>query len=425
MDLIKYIKNKVQAKTNQLTDKNPHNNIILTDNVQLSLDTAKTGKNLNVCVFGGAGTGKTYNYVLPNILQANTSYVITDHDGYLLNKTGKFLEEQGYVIKVLNLSDTEHSNHYNPFAYLHSKEDILTLANVITKCEGDEVGDPFLAKWEKLLYTALIALIYCEFPADEKHFGTLLRLINQMCETWEDGNTFKNSVDIAFEKLETKKGENHFAVRYYKEFKLIPEKTAKAILISCAVRLVLFGIEKVRKITIYDDMELDIIGDRKTAVFISLPTFDYNHNFLTSVLITQIFNALCSRADSLPNNKLPVHVRFMFDEFSNCGYIPDFEKYIAVCGYCNMSFNIILQCVEQLQTLYDECWDIILGNCDSRLYLGNLTFRTLNLISETVDIQMSSDELFKYINRSDNCILSIRGLSAFCGKKFDIEKPIE
>lgn len=429
MNFIKHTKNKVQAKF-ALADENIRNNIILADDVQLSLDTAKTGKNLNVCVFGGSGAGKTRNYVLPNILQANTSFVITDHGGYLLNKTRKFLEEQGYVIKVLNLSDTEHSNHYNPFAYLHNEEDIINLAKVITKCEGYKDGDPFLVKCEKLLYTALIALIYCEFPDEEKHFGTLLRLINQMCETKEDDETFKNSVDIAFEKLETEKGENHFAVNCYKKFKLIPEKTAKSILASCAVKLAMFGIEKIEKMTTYDDMELDLIGDRKTAVFILLPmyslfpTSNYSFNFLISLLITQIFNTLYSRANSLANHKLPVHVRFMLDEFSSCGYIPDFEKYIAVCGSRNISFNIILQCVEQLQTLY-KYWDIILGNCDSRLYLGYLNVRTLNHISETVDIQMTSDELFRYnMNKSSECILSIRGLPAFCGEKFDVEKHI-
>ncbi len=269
---------KKSKGNNRFADKNADNNIILTDDVQLSLNTAQTGKNLNVCVIGGAGTGKTRNYVLPNILQANTSFVITDRSGYLLNKTRKFLEEQGYVIKVLNLYVT------------------------------------------------------------------------------------------------------------------------------------------------YDDMELALIGDRKTAVFITLPTFNHSLNSLSSVLVTQIFNALYNRTESLPNNKLPVHVRFMLDDFANCGYISDFEKYSAVCGNHNISVNIILQCIEQLQMLY-KYWDIILNNCDSRLYLGGLSFGTLRHIPETVGSQMNVDELIE-INNNNKCVLNIRGLPPFCGNKFDVEKHI-
>lgn len=272
-------------RNNRFADKKA-DNIILTDDVQLSLNTAQTGKNLNICVFGGAGTGKTWNYVLPNILQANTSYVITDRDGYLLNKTGKFLKEQGYIIKVLNLNDMTNITEFN--------------------------------------------------------------LIN--------------------------------------------------------------------------DMELNLIGDRKTAVFIPLSAFNTALNFRAGIVIAQIFNALYVRTELLPNNKLPVHVRFMLDEFADCGYIPDFEKYIAVCGHFNMSMNIILQCIEQLQTLY-KYWDIILGNCDSRLYLGGLNIGTLKHISETVGSQMSVDGLIK-INKSQKCVLNVRGLPTVYGKKFDVENHI-
>lgn len=286
---------------NRFADKNLDNNIILTDDVQLSLDTAQTGKNLNVCVIGGTGMGKIYNYVLPNILQANTSYVITDPDGYLLNKTGKFLKEQGYIIKVLNLNDTEHSNHDNPFDYV---------------CDKNEICDEM-------------------------------------------------------------------------------------------------------SVTKYDDMELNLIGDRKTAIFINVSMSSISYNGLCSVLVTQIFNVLYDRTEQFPNNKLPVHVRFMLDEFANSVYIPDLEKHMAVCSSHNMSVNIILQCIEQLKSLYSY-WDIILNSFDSVLFLDGRSGETLKCLSDLTGI--NADKLFAL--HADECVLNICGLPPFYGKKFNPEKHI-
>lgn len=391
---------KKSKGNNLFVDKNTNNNIILTDDVQLSLNTAKTGKNLNVCVIGGAGTGKTRNYVLPNILQANTSYVITDQYGYLLNKTGKFLKEQGYTIKVLNLNDTEHSSHYNPFNYVYDKNGICNESAVTIMVEqllemfdldGNENNYEDRAAFH-LIYTICLYLIENE-SKENRNLRSVFNLLN---------------IPVAEQD---------------KPFYACYEKNAEAIRIAALVKLQAFNMTDILNITNYDDMELDLIGDRKTAVFITLPTFNNSLNSLSSVLVTQIFNALYNRTESLPNNKLPVHVRFMLDEFANCGYIPDFEKHSAVCRHHNISVNIILQCIEQLQALY-KYWGIILNNCDSRLYLGGLPFGTLQHISETVGSQMSVDELIEINNNNNKCVLNVRDLPTFCGEKFDVENHV-
>ncbi len=419
MGFMQYIKNIVQAKTNQLDDQKNHNNIILTDDMQLSL-TAQKGTNLNVCVIGGAGTGKTRNYVLPNILQANTSYVITDQDGYLLNKTGKFLKEQGYIIKVLNLNDTEHSNHYNPFDYLYDENGVCNEAAVTKMADmilaTPKTGankSPLLGQIANDIMCVLVSAI-CFYLIEmeskkNRNFQNVIRLLNVPV----------SELDKIFLMPDEK-----VKFLYLKRYMLFrksakTEEIAEAIRIAALNRLSMFTQTDITNLTQFDDMELNFIGDRKTAVFITLPTFNHSLNFLTSVLITQIFNVLCSRTESLPNNKLPVHVRFMLDEFVNCGYIPDFEKYSAVCGHHNISVNIIFQDIYQLKTLY-KYWDIILNNCDSKLYLGGLSVGTLRHISETVG-SLSDDELLA-INKYNKCVLNIRDLPTFCGNKFDVEK---
>lgn len=408
-------------KTNKLADKDIHNNIILTDDVQLSLNPVKTGKNLNVCVFGGGGTGKTQNYVLPNILQANTSYVITDHGGYLLNKTRKFLEEQGYVIKVLNLNDTENSNHYNPFDYVYDKDGVCNEADVTKMVEMILSTPKTVAKKTSLagqitddmmciLVSAICFYLFEMESKENRNFQNVIRLLSMPVSELDEIFLMPDE-KVKFLSLKR-------YILFRKAAKA--EEIAEIIRIKALNRLGAFTQTDITNLTQFDDMELDLIGDRKTAVFIPLPTFNHSLNFLTSVLITQIFNVLCGRTKALPNSKLPVHVRFMLDEFANCGYIPDFEKYVAVCGSHNISFNIILQCVEQLQTLYKH-WDIILNCCDSRLYLGGLNIGTLHNISETVGSQMSVDE-FLEINNHNKCVLNIRDLPTFCGNKFDVEK---
>lgn len=383
-------------RNNRFADKNADNNIILTDNVQLSLDTVQTGKNLNVCVIGGAGTGKTYNYVLPNILQANTSYVITDHGGYLLNKTGEFLKEQGYIIKVLNLSDTEHSNHYNPFNYVYDKNGICNEAAVTIMVEqllemfdldGNENNYEDRAAFH-LVYTICLYLIENE-NKENQNLKSVFKLLN--IPVAEQGKPFYTCYG----------------------------KNAEAIRIAALVKLQAFYMPDILNITNYDDMELNLIGDRKTAVFITLPTFNHSLNALSSVLVTQIFNALYSITESLPNNKLPVHVRFMLDDFYISGYIPDFEKHSAVCRHHNISVNVILQDIVHLKMLYSN-WEIILNNCDSILFLGSRSCGNLKYLPEFIGVD--ADKMFAL--NAYECVLNIRGLPSIYGRKFDPEKHI-
>ncbi len=405
-------------RNNRLAEKKADNNIILTDDVQLSLDTAKTGKNLNVCVVGGAGTGKTYNYVLPNILQANTSYVITDRCGYLLKKTGKFLKDQGYIIKVLNLNDTEHSNHYNPFDYVCDKNGICNEAAVagmvdtllaVPKTEKDKAS--LLKRIINDIMCVLVSAI-CFYlieveNKENRNFQNVIRLLN-MPVSELDELLFAPDKKV---KL--------LCLQRYMLFKKTAktQEIAEATRIEVLNRLSMFTQPDVTNLTQYDDMEFDLIGDRKTAVFITLPTFNNSRNALSSVLVTQIFNALYNRTESLPNNKLPVHVRFMLDEFPNSVYIPDIEKHMAVCVHKNISVNIILQCIEQLQTLYSN-WEIILNNCDSLLFLGGRSISTLKRLSAFTGINI--DKLFAL--NAYECVLNIRELPPIYGKKFDPEK---
>ncbi len=406
---------------NQLVDKNILNNIILTNDVKLSLNTVKTGKNLNVCVIGGAGTGKTRNYILPNILQANTSYVITDRDGYLLNKTEKFLKEQGYIIKVLNLNDTEHSNHYNPFDYVYDENEICIEAAVtkivdmlLTASKAGADKSPILGKIASDIMCVLVSAIcfyLIEMESEEnRNFQNVIRLLSMPISELDE------IFYMPDEKVKL------LSLKHYMLFRKSAkaEEIAEFIRIKALNRLGAFTQTNITNLTQFDDMELDLIGDRKTAIFITLHPF-HSFNFLSNVLITQIFNVLCNRTEKLPNNKLPVHVRFMLDEFANCGYIPDFEKYSAVCGHHNISINIILQCIEQLQTLY-KYWDIILNNCDSNLFFGCNSVETLKHFS-IISSQINVDKLIT-INKDNKCVLNVRGLPTFCGKKFDVENHV-
>lgn len=436
--------------------ENPKNNIILTQTECLTMNgrvpNPKYARNKNILVVGGSGSGKTRFFVKPNIMQMHSSYVITDPKGTIVLECGKMLQKAGYRIKVINTINMDKSMHYNPFAYLHNEEDILNLANTIianTKGEGDKSGEDFWVKAERLLYVAFIALIYYEFPEEEKNFGTLLWLINQ-CETREDDETFKNRVDKTFEKLEQKKGEDHFAVRQYKKYKLAAGKTAKSILISCGARLAPFDIEKVRKMMAYDEMELDTLGDpnQKTALFVIVSDTSTTFNFIIAMLYTQLFNLLCTVADDKYGGRLPTHVRCLLDEFANIGQIPNFDKLIATIRSREISASIILQSKSQLKAIYKDNADTIIGNCDTELFLGGKEKSTLKELSEilgkqTIDLfttsetrgqsqtsgtnynrtgreLMSQDEIA--VMDGGKCIMQIRGTRAFFSDKFDITK---
>lgn len=435
---------------------NPENNIILTKTESLTMNSRvpnpKYARNKNILVVGGSGSGKTRFFVKPNLMQMHSSYVVTDPKGTIVLECGKMLQKAGYRIKVINTINMDKSMHYNPFAYLHSEEDILNLANTIitnTKGDGDKSGEDFWVKAERLLYVSFIALIYYEFPEEERNFGTLLWLINQ-CETREDDETFKNRVDITFEMLEKKKGEDHFAVRQYKKYKLAAGKTAKSILISCGARLAPFDIDKVRKMMAYDEMELDTLGDpnQKTALFVIVSDTSATYNFIVAMLYTQLFNLLCTVADDKYGGRLPTHVRCLLDEFANIGQIPNFEKLIATIRSREISASIILQSKSQLKAIYKDNADTIIGNCDTELFLGGKEKSTLKELSEilgkqTIDLfttsktqgqsptsgtnynktgreLMSQDEIA--VMDGGKCIMQIRGTRAFFSEKFDITK---
>ncbi len=435
---------------------NPTNNIILTKTESLTMNSRvpnpKYARNKNILVVGGSGSGKTRFFVKPNIMQMHSSYVVTDPKGTIVLECGKMLQNAGYRIKVINTINMDKSMHYNPFAYLHSEEDILNLANTIitnTKGDGDKSGEDFWVKAERLLYVSFIALIYYEFPEEERNFGTLLWLINQ-CETREDDETFKNRVDLTFEMLEQKKGEDHFAVRQYKKYKLAAGKTAKSILISCGARLAPFDIDKVRKMMEYDEMELDTLGDpnQKTALFVIVSDTSATYNFIVAMLYTQLFNLLCTVADDKYGGRLPTHVRCLLDEFANIGQIPNFEKLIATIRSREISASIILQSKSQLKAIYKDNADTIIGNCDTELFLGGKEKSTLKELSEilgkqTIDLfttsltqgqsptsgtnynktgreLMSQDEIA--VMDGGKCIVQIRGTRAFFSDKFDITR---
>ena len=454
-------------------DPKPENNIILTQSEGLMMSgrpkNPANARNKNVLVVGGSGSGKTRFFIKPNLMQMHSSYVVTDPKGTVLIEVGKLLSRgtpkldkdgkpvrgkngkivyEPYKIKVFNTINFSKSMHYNPFAYIHNEKDILKLVTVLianTKGEGKS-GDDFWVKAETLLYTALIGYIYYEAPSNEQNFSTLVEMINAM-EVREDDETFKNAVDLLFDALE-QKDPDHFALRQYKKYKLAAGKTAKSILISCGARLAPFDIKEVREITMYDELELDLVGDRKTALFFIISDTDATFNFLVSMAYTQLFNLLCERADDKFGGRLPVHVRCLIDEAANIGQIPNLEKLMATIRSREISACLVLQAQSQLKALYKDNMDTIIGNCDSSLFLGGKEETTLKswnslLGKETIDMYntsvtkgtqeshgqnfqklgkdlMSVDELA--VMDGGKCLLQIRGVRPFLSRKYDITK---
>lgn len=431
------------------------NNIILTMTEFLTMNSRpkkpKYARNKNIIVVGGSGSGKTRFFVKPNIMQMhkNVSYVVTDPKGTVILEVGTMLMKHGYKIKVLNTINFSKSMHYNPFHYIHSEKDILKLVNTIisnTKGEGEKASEDFWVKSERLLYCALIGYIYYEAPEEEQNFTTLLEFLNAS-ETREDDEEFKNAVDLMFEDLE-KKNPRHFAVRQYKKYKLAAGKTAKSILISCGARLAPFDIEELQELTSYDEMELDKIGEQKTALFIIVSDTDTTFNFIVAMMYSQLFNLLCEVADDKHGGRLPYHVRLLLDEFANLGTIPMFDKLIATIRSREISASIILQSLSQLKTIYKDAAETIIGNCDTMLFLGGKESSTLKELSETlgketIDLYntsdtrgqsrsmgvnyqktgkdlMSKDEIS--VMDGEKCILQVRGVRPFFSNKFDITK---
>ena len=431
------------------------NNIILTETERLTLNSRpkqpKYARNKNVIVIGSSGSGKTRFYLKPQLMQMtpNVSYVCTDPKGTIIVECGKMLVNGGYRIKVLNTINFKKSMHYNPFHYIRSEKDILKLVNTIianTKGEGEKSTEDFWVKAERLLYSALIGYIWYEAPEEEQNFSTLLEFINAS-ETREDDEEFKNAVDELFEELEAENPE-HFAVRQYRKYKLAAGKTAKSILISCGARLAPFDIQELREIMSYDEMELDMIGDQKTAMFVIISDTDDTFNFVVAIMYTQLFNLLCDKADDEHGGRLPYHVRLLLDEFSNIGQIPKFDKLIATIRSREISASIILQSQSQLKTIYKDAAETITGNCDTVLFLGGKESSTLREISETlgketIDLYntsdtrgtsqsygliyqktgkelMSRDELA--VMDGNKCILQLRGVRPFLSNKYDITK---
>ena len=431
------------------------NNIILTETERLTMNSRpkapKYARNKNVIVIGGSGSGKTRFYVKPNLMQMTdrVSYVVTDPKGTIIVECGKMLVNGGYRIKVLNTINFKKSMHYNPFHYIRSEKDILKLVNTIianTKGEGEKSTEDFWIKAERLLYSALIGYIWYEAPEEEQNFSTLLEFINAS-ETREDDEEFKNAVDELFEELEAENPE-HFAVRQYRKYKLAAGKTEKSILISCGARLAPFDIQELREIMSYDEMELDMIGDQKTAMFVIISDTDDTFNFVVAIMYTQLFNLLCDKADDEHGGRLPYHVRLLLDEFSNIGQIPKFDKLIATIRSREISASIILQSQSQLKTIYKDAAETITGNCDTVLFLGGKESSTLKEISETlgketIDLYntsdtrgtsqsyglnyqktgkelMSRDELA--VMDGNKCILQLRGVRPFFSNKYDITK---
>ena len=429
------------------------NNVLLTQTERLMMSSRpkqpKYARNKNILVIGGSGSGKTRFFVKPNLMQMHSSYVVTDPKGTVLIECGKLLQRGGYKIKVLNTINFKKSMKYNPFAYLRSEKDILKLVNTIianTKGDGEKSGEDFWVKAEKLYYTALIGYIWYEAPDEEKNFTTLLEMINAS-EAREDDEDFKNPVDLMFERLEEKDPE-HFAVKQYKKYKLAAGKTAKSILISCGARLAPFDIRELRELMETDEMELDTLGDSKTALFVIISDTDDTFNFVVSILYTQLFNLLCDKADDVYGGRLPVHVRCLLDEFANIGQIPKFEKLIATIRSREISASIILQSQSQLKAIYKDNADTIVGNCDTTLFLGGKEKTTLKEMSEilgkeTIDSFNTSEtrsnqksyglnyqKLGKELMSQDEiavmdggkCILQLRGVRPFFSDKYDITK---
>ena len=434
-------------------DSEFENNILLTQTERLMMSgrpkQPKYARNKNILVIGGSGSGKTRFFVKPNLMQMHSSYVVTDPKGTVLIECGKMLKKGGYKIKVLNTINFAKSMHYNPFAYLRSEKDILKLANTIivnTKGEGQQSGEDFWVKAEKLYYTALIAYIWYEAPEEEQNFAMLIDMIDAS-EAREDDENFKNAVDLLFDEL-AEKDPNHFAVRQYAKYKLAAGKTAKSILISCGARLAPFDIKELRDLMEYDDLELDTLGEQKTALFVIISDTDATFNFVVSIMYSQLFNLLCDKADDVYNGRLPVHVRMLLDEFANIGQIPQFEKLIATIRSREISASIILQSKSQLKAIYKDNSDTIEGNCDTTLFLGGKEKTTLKelediLGKETIDLYNTSDtrgtsqsyglnyqKTGKALMSQDEiavmdggkCIMQLRGVRPFFSDKFDITK---
>ena len=429
------------------------NNVILTETERLMMSgrpkQPKYARNKNILVIGGSGSGKTRFFVKPNLMQMHSSYVVTDPKGTVLVECGKMLLKNRYKVKVLNTINFKKSMHYNPFAYIRSEKDILKLVNTIilnTKGEGQQSGEDFWVKAEKLYYTALIGYIWYECVEEEQNFTTLLDMINAS-EAREDDEKFKNPVDLMFDELEEREPD-HFAVKQYKKYKLAAGKTAKSILISCGARLAPFDIKELRDLTSYDELELDMLGDEKTALFVIISDTDDTFNFIVSIMYTQLFNLLCDRADDVYNGRLPIHVRCLLDEFANIGQIPKFEKLIATIRSREISASIILQSKSQLKAIYKDNADTIEGNCDTTLFLGGKEKTTLKELAEvlgkeTIDLYNTSDtrgtsqsyglnyqKIGKELMSQDEiavmdggkCIMQLRGVRPFFSNKFDITK---
>jgi len=434
-------------------DEKFQNNILLTQTERLTMNgrpsNPKYARNKNVLVIGGSGSGKTRFFVKPNLMQMHSSYCVTDPKGTIVLECGKMLEDNGYEIKILNTINFKKSMKYNPFAYIRSEKDILKLVQTIianTKGEGEKAGEDFWVKAEKLYYTALIGYIFYEAPREEKNFATLLDMIDAS-EVREDDETYMNPIDRLFEALE-KKEPTHFAVKQYKKYKLAAGKTAKSILISCGARLAPFDIQELRDLMQEDELELDTLGDRKTALFVIISDTDDTFNFVVSIMYSQLFNLLCDKADDVYGGRLPIHVRCLLDEFANIGLIPKFEKLIATIRSREISASIILQAQSQLKAIYKDNADTIVGNCDSTLFLGGKEKTTLKELSETlgketIDLYntsetrsnqksfglnyqktgkelMSQDEIT--VMDGSKCIFQLRGVRPFLSDKFDITK---
>ena len=426
------------------------NNVLLTNTERLMMSSRpshpKYARNKNVLVVGGSGSGKTRFYVKPNLMQMHSSYVVTDPKGTVLIECGKMLQRAGYKIKVLNTINFKKSMHYNSFAYIHNETDILKLVNTLienTKGDGEKSGEDFWVKAEKLYYCALIGYIHYEAPESEKNISTLLDMINAS-EAREDDEDFQNPVDLMFERLEEKEPE-HFAVKQYKKYKLAAGKTAKSILISCGARLAPFDIKELRELMETDEMELDTLGDRKTALFIISSDTNSTFDFVNALICSQLFNVLCTKADDVYGGRLPVHVRCLLDEFANIK-IPDMQRLIAVLRSREISCSLVVQSQSQLKAIYKDHADTIVGNCDTMLFLGGKEKTTLKEISEilgkeTIDSFNKSENRGREVSHGLNfqklgkelmtqdeiatmdgskCILQVRGVRPFLSDKFDI-----
>ena len=425
-------------------------NIILTKTERLMMSNRppdpKNARNKNVLVVGGSGSGKTRFWLKPNLLQCHSSYVITDPKGSIVVECGNALLKNGYKLKILNTINFSKSMHYNPFAYVHSEKDILKLVTTLmtnTKGEGSG-GDPFWEKSERLLLTALIAYLHYEAPVEEQNFATLLEMLNTM-QVLEDDEEYQNPVDLLFEELGKKKP-NSFAVRQYKLYKLAAGKTAKSILISCGARLAPFDIQELRDLTMYDELQLDTLGDKKTALFLIMSDTDSTFNFLISMVYTQLFNLLCDKADDVYGGKLPIHVRCLIDECANIGQIPNLEKLVATIRSREISACLVLQARSQLKAIYKDNADTIVGNMDSQIFLGGSEPTTLKDLSEmlgkeTIDAFNTSDTRgnspsygttfqkmgHELLSRDElavldggKCILQLRGVRPFLSDKYDL-----